>query len=172
MRRFLLLLSSGGMLLWGAQLADVHAVYMLPMSKGLDQYLANRLTNEHLFQVVTDPKRADAIFTDHIGESFEQKLTELLPSAEPVAKPAPPPADDAEEQPRGRNLPTDTVNKLTSPTSSSGFGRGKGTVFLVDPKTHEVLWSAYQPARNSSNAEMDRTAFDIVSRIKRSLKLK
>ena len=38
------------------------------MSHGLDQYLANRLTNEHVFQVVTDPKLADAVFSDRVGD--------------------------------------------------------------------------------------------------------
>ena len=28
-------------------------------------------------QVVTDPQKADAILTDHIGPAFEQKLDEL-----------------------------------------------------------------------------------------------
>lgn len=173
MKRFFLLLSCSGMVLYGAELGGVHSVYLLPMSRGLDQYLANRLTNEHLFQVVTDPKRADAIFTDRIGESFEEKLTDILPSPEPVAKPpatAPPEVPD--DQPRGRTLPTETVNKLANPATSSSFGRAKGTVFLVDPKSHEILWSAYQPPKSSSNTEMDRTASDIVSRLKRALKSK
>jgi hypothetical protein len=171
-RLFLLLSCSGWMVLFGAELGGVHSVYLLPMSRGLDQYLANRLTNEHLFQVVTDPKKADAIFTDRIGESFEEKLTDILPSPEPVAKPVAPPADEPDDQPRGRTLPTETVNKLANPASSSIFGRGKGTVFLVDPKSHEVLWSAYQPPKNTSNTELDRTASDIVSRLKRALKPK
>jgi hypothetical protein len=173
MKRFFLLLSVASLMLFGAELGRVHSVYVLPMSRGLDQYLANRLTNEHLFQVVTDPKRADAIFTDRIGESFEEKLTDILPSPEPVAKPAPPPpADEPDDQPKGRTLPTETVNKLTNPSTSGTFGRAKGTIFLVDPKSHEVLWSAYQPPKNTSTTEMDRTASDIVSRLKRALKLK
>lgn len=173
MKRFLLLLACSGVALYGAELERVHAVYVLPMSRGLDQYLANRLTNEHLFQVVTDPKRADAIFTDRIGESFEDKLTDILPSPEPVAKPpANPPADVPDEQPHTRSLPTETVNKLANPATTSTIARAKGTIFLVDPKSHEVLWSAFQPPKNSSNTEMDRTASDIVSRLKRALKSK
>jgi len=171
MKRFFLLLGCAGLLLYGAELGSVHSVYVLPMSRGLDQYLANRLTNEHLFQVVTDPKRADAIFTDRIGESFEEKLTDILPSPEPVAKPNPP-AEEPDDQPKGRTPITETVNKLANPATSGTFGRAKGTIFLVDPKSHEVLWSAYQPPKNSSNTEMDRTASDIVSRLKRALKPK
>ena len=57
----------------------MHTVYLLKMSSGLDQYLANRLTADHVFQVVTDPKLADAVFTDQIGEGFQMKLDEIVP---------------------------------------------------------------------------------------------
>src|SRR5208337_4611798 len=88
MKRLLLLLSCTGALLGGAELSGVHTVYVLSMSKGLDQYLANRLANDHLFQVVTDPKRADAFLTDRIGESLQSKLEEIFPPPVPE-KPAP-----------------------------------------------------------------------------------
>ena len=129
-----------------ADLSTVHNVYLLKMSKGLDQFLANRLTNEHVFQVVTDPKLADAILTDQIGEGFEAKLDELYPPPEPV-KPAKPektekPAKPDEES--TASLITDTVNKLSNPGSTSSFGRGKGMVFLVDAKTKQVT-QRHQP---------------------------
>src|SRR5688500_13830221 len=60
-------------------LMEVREVYLLPMSGGLDQYLANRLTREGRFEVVTDPKNADAVFTDRLGPAFEDKLKELYP---------------------------------------------------------------------------------------------
>src|ERR1017187_10229063 len=86
MKRLLLLLSCSAALLGGAELSGVHTVYVLSMSKGLDQYLANRLANDHLFQVVTDPKLADAFLTDRIGESLQAKLEEIF---------APPPPEKA-----------------------------------------------------------------------------
>ena len=168
MKRLLLLLSFSGALACAQDVSAVHSVYLLPMSHGLDQYLANRLTNEHLLQVVTDPKRADAIFTDRIGAAFEEKLAELFPNPEPVSRaPEKPPADSSSNP-----LLADTVNKLSNPATSSQFGQNKGTVFLVNPKSHQVLWSVYQPAKDSSSARMDRTASDIVSRLKRDLKPK
>ena len=151
------------MLLGGAELSAVHSVYLLPMANGLDQYLANRITNEHVFQVVTNPKLADAIFTDRIGEVLEEKLADLIPSPEPVARPAAPTQSSS-------SLPTDTANKLANPATASSFGRGKGNVFLVDPKSHQVVWSAYRTPKSSASSEMDRAASDIVSRIKRALK--
>src|SRR4051812_2136690 len=69
-----------------AQLKQVQSVYLLPMGSGLDQYLATRLVEDHLFQVVTDPKRADAVFVDRIGEGLETKLAELYPEEKKVDK--------------------------------------------------------------------------------------
>ena len=164
MKRLWFLLSFSGVLACSQDLSGVHTVYVLPMAHGLDQYLANRLTNERVFQVVTDPKRADAIFTDGIGKSFEEKLGNLLDNPEAAGS-------SPGDQPATSPL-SGTVNKLENPATASTFARGKGTVFLVDPKTHHVLWSVYQPSRDSSSARMDRTASDIVSRLKRDLKSK
>ena len=69
------------------ELPNVKTVYMMQMSNGLDQYLANQLTKRGIFEVVTDPDIADAVFTDRIGTGFEQKWTELYP-------PPPPPKEE------------------------------------------------------------------------------
>jgi hypothetical protein len=175
MKRLLLLLSCSGALLSGAELSGVHTVYVLSMSKGLDQYLANRLTNDHIFQVVTDPKLADAFLTDRVGESLQAKLEEIFLPPVPE-KPAPGEKEekaakkDKDKDSRTNPLLTDTVNKLATPGSSSSFSRGKGTVFLVDAKSRQVVWSVYQLPKGSSAKELDRTASDIVSRLKRDLK--
>jgi len=199
MKRCLCLLPLAGALACAADLAGVHSVYLLPMAKGMDQYLANRLTNERVFRVVTDPKLADAIFTDHLGEGFQAQLEDFSPTpkppeppkpavAEPAAKagdepkakpadePAPPakpahsdskakPAGDAPSSP---DLLGKTENTLTSPTSS-GFSRARGTVFLVDAKSRQVVWSIYEPPKDFEGKEMNRTASDIVSRLKKDL---
>src|SRR5437879_13910626 len=60
-----------------ANLGDIKTVYLLPMSGGLDQYLAIRLTTGSILQVVTDPQKADAIFTDRIGSGLEETLDAL-----------------------------------------------------------------------------------------------
>jgi hypothetical protein len=44
------------------------------MSGGMDQFLANRLTQLGKMQVVADPQNADTILTDRIGEPFEKRL--------------------------------------------------------------------------------------------------
>jgi len=178
MKRIALLLCCTAALGFGTDLATVKNVYLLRMQKGLDQYLANRLTNDHLFQIVTDPKLADAIWTDQIGEGFEAKLAELFPPPEPEAKPVPADKPEKAEKPAKNQDPSpveimgDTVNKLPSLTSLSSFGRAKGMLFLVDPKSKEVVWSTYDMPRDASSKEMDRTANDIVSRLKKDLKKK
>ena len=75
------------------QLHEIKRVYILAMTSSLDQFLATQLVKAGTFEVVTDPKKADAIITDRVGESFEKKLDELYP---PPAPPKPPkPAADA-----------------------------------------------------------------------------
>jgi len=174
MRRFRLLLFCAAALAGAAELPGVHSVYLLPMGRGLDQYLANRLTNEHVFLVVTDPKSADAFFTDRIGESFETQVANLLPP--PPAPPKPEPKDKEKEKDKDQPAASrrlvpfgDTANKLPDPSLNSSFGKARGTVFLVDAKTHQVLWSTFEAPKGSGGHELDRTASDIVSRLKKEL---
>ncbi len=105
------------------------------------------------FRVVADPKQAQAIFTERLGEAFEERLKTLLAPAEP--------------KPATENKADETAVPRISP-----FGRGKGTIFLVDAGTRTVLWSTYEKPRNSSPQEQDRSAQRIVDRLKASLKRK
>jgi hypothetical protein len=174
-----------------AQVAQVHTVYLLPMTNGLDQYLANRLTNLGVFQVVTDPKKADAVLTDGLGAAFENRLDELFPAppaeASPDAAkkkaPAAAPVKGKAGEPAvkdesggdtgdtGKAEPGSAVKGDTAVRFSS-FRRSKGTVFLVDPRNRTVLWSVYDRPKDSSSGEMDRTAERIASRLKREVKSK
>jgi hypothetical protein len=167
MNRLAVLFCCSGALLCGAEVSGVRTVYVMPMSRGLDQYLVNRLTREHVFQVVTDPKMADAIFTDRIGEGFETQLEALFPPPPETEKEAKP--KDKEKDEERTVLPTETVNRLSNPALTSQFGRGKGTLFLVDTKSHQVVWSLFDPPKSSNAQDMDRTASSIVSRLKKDL---
>jgi hypothetical protein len=170
MKRLLLLLPACCGTLLCADLADVHSVYVLPMAHGMEQYLANRLTNDHVFRIVTDPKLADAVLTDRIGTGLQARLDEMLPA--PVAeKPAPKEGEkekDAPDKDSSTSL-ADSMGKLQNPANNSSVGRSRGTVFLVDTKSRQVVWSAYDLPKDSSSKELDRTASDIVSRIKKDL---
>lgn len=170
MKGLALLLSCSAALAGGAELADVHTVYVLKMSKGMDQYLASHLTREHVFQVVTDPKLAEAVLTDHLGESFETKLEELFPALnpEPVQHERAP-EKDHKDQTGKPSLLADPVNKLADPASSGTFGKANGMVFLVSARSRQVIWSAYDLPKDATSKQLDRTASDIVNRIKRDL---
>lgn len=163
--RSLVVLIAGLGLAGAAELSSVRAVYVLPMASGLDQYIANRLTTEQVLQVVTDPKRADAVMTDRLGPGFEARMEELYP---PPPKPAPVKEKnkdtDKDKQSVGLG---DTVNKLDKPGLMSSFGRGKGNVFLVDVKTRRVLWSAFEKPKDLTPKELDRTARRIVGDIRK-----
>ena len=115
-----------------------HIVYILPMAGGLDQFVAGWLTREHVLHVVADPKIADVVLTDRLGEAFEQKMAQIHPR------------DDKNSDSNA------THNTFRS-------SRGRGTVFLVDVKTRQVLWSDYEkiPGSNSNdslNHEAERIA--------------
>jgi hypothetical protein len=159
---------------WGANvhpgLNEVKRVYLLPMTSGLDQYLANRLAQVGRFEVVTDPAMADAIFTDRLGPSFEQKLEELYP-------PPPKPEDEkAETVEPAKTKPSDLslIDGMTgAPVSRvSSFSRGRGNVFLVSRKDGAVVWSHFKPAKNTRVKELDKTADDIIDRLHADLKVK
>jgi hypothetical protein len=136
------------------QLQQVQSVYILPMGSGMDQFLANRLARFGKMQVVADPLHADAILTDRLGEPFEKKLDELYPA--PVEK-------DAGEEDATGTLKED-------PARIRAFSRGRGTFFLVDRKTRNVLWSTYERPKNGSPDELNRIAERVVNTLKHDLK--
>jgi hypothetical protein len=148
-------------------LAQVHKVYLTPMTNGMDQYLANRLTTMGVFQVVTDPKKADAVFTDHLGETFEALESEWFPDPTPTPTPTAaaekPPSDPPQQAEKADTHGTDRQPLTT-------FHRTKGTLFLVDARSRAVLWSVYAQPKDTSAVQLDRTATHIVSRIQQDLK--
>jgi hypothetical protein len=165
MKRLLFLVCVAAVVACGADLSGVQSVYLMPMSHGMDQYLANHLTGGHVLQVVTDPKLADGIFTDRVGEAFEARLEQVSPPPE-SAKPAPPPSGTDQS---GGAAPEMHIGRPPLPGSNSSFGGGKGMVFLVDAKSRQVVWSAFDLPKSFASKDLDRTASDIVSRLKKDL---
>ena len=168
-----------------AQLNTIQTVYLLPMGNGLDQYIANRLTAAGVLQVVTDPLKADAIFTDRLGEAFEARFTELYitpeeerkKAEEKKAKAEEKKAREKEKKDKGKEKDEekssdeqDDSGKLIdkSPVRASSFSRGKGTLFLVERKSRDVVWSIYEQPRSSTPKELDRVAGRVVDRLKTS----
>jgi hypothetical protein len=168
----LVLFLCAGLLAVAADLSQVHTVYILPMTNGLDLHIANRLTDGHVLQVVTDPQKADAIMTDRIGPAFEDRMEELYP---PPAPPKPEPKEkdkEKEAKPPASSLGipdlSEASNKIsTRPTSS--FGGGKGTIFLVGVKSRDVLWSTYAKPKDSRGEQLEKTAGRICADLKKSM---
>lgn len=158
----------------GQELTQVKNVYILPMGNGFDQFLANALTRRGLVQVVTDPAKADAIFTDRLGKGFEQKMGELYP--EPKVEEAPKTAKekdakdakDADE--KGEDaMPGRFDVKNTLPERTSNFGRGRGTYFLVNRATRNVVWSVYEKPSTTRPDDLNDTARDVAGELARAI---
>lgn len=132
-------------------LLKVKSVYLLPMSNGMDQYLANQLRASGIYVVVSDPKAADGIFTDSLGPAFEKKMTELYP----------PEVDEEAEESRESGEGRVTVNR-----------KGRGMVFLVERGSRHVVWSTYEPSKNTLPHHLDQAAKRITQRLKKDLGLK
>ena len=147
------------------QLKQVTNVYILAMRSGMDQFLAHQLSASGIFQVVTDPQKADAILTDHLGEPFENKLKELYP-------PPPPPKKEKDETDKSATSKDDKKDKDKDEvafTRPAGFVGGKGNIFLVDRKSRIVLWSIYERPKNATPQELTRTAEKVIRRLKDDL---
>src|SRR5260370_39226599 len=143
-----------------ADLRRVNIVYILPMSGSMDQFLANRLTTMGVFQVVTDPQKADAVITDRIGEAFQAKLDEVYPP------PVPPKPVKDEKSAKDDKKDDLSAGKLTR---QSSFNTGKGNFFIVDRRSRNVLWSIYERPANSTPSELTKTAEKVVKPLKTDL---
>lgn len=150
-------------------------VYVLPMSHGLDQHLANQLTSLGVLQVVTDPKQADSILTDRLGESFEMKMSELYPPPKPPAPAAEAATkvDDDKSKPRAATAAEKAEAARISSENEvpmvATFGRNNGMVFLVDRASRNVLWSIYDKPKDSQAATLDRAANKIVRSLRAAM---
>lgn len=152
MKRFLLTLAitllPAGM--FGADMSGIKTVYLLPMFSGLDQYLAVRLTAGSVLQVVVDPRNADAVLTDHLGQSFEEQL-DVMYGTKPKSE------DD-------KNGSTTEFARVTS------GARSRGAIFLVNRKTRDVLWSTYERPKGTAPADLNRTADRIADKLAKAVK--
>jgi hypothetical protein len=144
---------------FAAGLGDTRTVYLLPMTGGLDQYLAVGLTTGLVLQVVADPQKADAILTDRLGEGFEAKLDELYGGRKKT-----------DEKKEGKNDGKSDDTQVFSRVQ--GGARGRGAVFLVDRKTREVIWSVYDQPKDATPASVKRSADRIVEKLAKVVKPK
>lgn len=138
------------------ELAEIKTVYLLPMTYSLDQFLAIRLTKGGVLQVVTDPKKADAILSDHIGTSLEDKLNSLYGEQKT------PEALDSDKD--------KDKDKSSFGAPMAGGTRSKGAVFLVDRKTRNVVWSDYVRPKTAQPDEVSHVADKIAAQLEKDKK--
>jgi hypothetical protein len=134
------------------ELMAVKTVYLLPMTYSLDQFLAIRLTKGGILQVVTDPKLADAILSEHIGTGLEEQLKSLYGDKKDP---------DADK---------DKASSFGGPMA--GGTRSKGAVFLVDRKTRNVIWSDYVRPKSAQPDELNHVADKIAAQLEKDKKVK
>jgi hypothetical protein len=154
------------------ELAEIKTVYLLPMSNSLDQFLAIRLTRGGMLQVVTDPKLADAIISDHIGTGLEDKLKSIYgekKSTDPVKEDTSKDAKDAKDKDKDAKDKDKDKDKDQPAFSNpmAGSSRSKGAVFLVDRKTRSVLWSAYVRPKNAQPDELNHVADKVAGQLEK-----
>jgi hypothetical protein len=149
-----------------ADVTTVSSVYIMPMSGGMDQYLALRLTTGNILQVVTDPQKADVVMTDRIGGGFDERWKELYPPPEPAPKP-----DAKEAKDKDKNVLGDDVFTV-SRGQSQPMSRGRGAYFLIDRGTRNVIWSTYARPKTSQPDDVNRTADQIAKELAKARKPK
>ena len=146
------------------RLGRVQKVYLWPMSDSLDQFLAEQVATEGVFDVVVDPKRAQAILTDRISSEFLEGMEELFPTPEEIAEAE---KEEEEEADDPAAVPAGAYRPERSPIYSAS--RAEGAVFLVDVRTREVLWSTFLKGYDTTPKAMHRQARMVVMRLKKQL---
>ncbi len=149
------------MIAHGGASAEVQALYVMPMSNGLDQFVASRLAASGTVTVVADPRKADAVLTDRIGGHFEQTFRDLFAvKASDSAKASDAKASDKDKQDTGE-FAHSGMQPLTT---------GRGAIFLVDRATRNVVWSTFELPKNSTPEELNRSAQRIADRLSKPQK--
>jgi hypothetical protein len=142
-------------------LESVKTVYFWPMRHSLDQYLAEQLTAGGPFQVVVDPKLADAIVTERIDAPFLKAMDELFTVPGQAAKSEDSTASsstDGGSVEDGLQAPRPTNRPLAQPS---------GTVFLVHASSRKVLWSTFINQKDFAPKKLHQQAKDVVGRLKK-----
>jgi hypothetical protein len=127
-------------------LAAAKNVFLTPMPGGLEQYLALHLTQASVLQVVTDSTKADVVFTDRIGEDLQTTLADL------------------ENKPKAAQSGKAGEFDFAKPNMRP-LSRARGTVFLVDRKSGDVLWSTLEQPKSSKIPDLDAAAKRIVDKL-------
>ncbi len=159
----MLVFSGDGFGQGNVELGQIQRVYLMPMTGSFDHYLANRLRSIGSIRVVTDPTKADAYFTDRLGAAFEERLREFDEKAVEESKEKPEPGSD-----EALKLEAEKAFKL-APKIMGSIGRGKGTIFLVERRTRNIVWSIYEKPKDMQPKTLDKTAEKVAEELKKEL---
>jgi hypothetical protein len=142
-----------------AGLEGVRRVYFWPMAHALDQYLAEQSVALAMFEVVVDPKLADAVMTERIDAAFLEALEEMHPTAEEQKA-----AAAKGEKTQGGS----TGEILVERPKQRSIGRPRGTIFLVDVRSRQVLWSTFLQEFQPAPDQLHRKAQTVMERMKKA----
>jgi hypothetical protein len=143
-----------------AALGDVKTVYFWPMRHSLDQYLAEQLSAGGPFQVVVDPKLADAIITERIDAPFLKAMDELVAAS-----------GEAEKTATDTATAGGSVEEGLEPVrpANRAMGRPEGTIFLVHAASRRVLWSTFINQKDVLPKNLHQQAKDVVERLRKGM---
>jgi hypothetical protein len=145
------------------QLQNVGRVYLWPMTNAFDQYLAQQMTAEGVFEIVVDPKLAGTVMTEKIDNTFLQALDELFPPGDAASR-----KEKAEEKGKG----ADSLEGDFRMRRAANHPRAapRGTLFLVDVASRKVIWSTYLKEFAADPNELHKQARGVVEKLKEQTK--
>jgi hypothetical protein len=124
-----------------AELGSVGTIYVLPMASGMEQFLAHQVAKQGLYEVTTDPLRADAFLSDFVGTTFELRVEELIKTARDKQE------KEAEEQARKEAEKSGTAPKKAAKKDEDEEAQGvRG----------RRAWAASAAARGTSSSSTPR----------------
>ena len=141
-------------------LSNSGPVYFWPMTSAFDQYLAQEASGGGVLNVTVDPKNASAVMTDRIDGKFLEGLDEIFPLPEDPSR-----ESDEEE------ASSDSIEgsfQLQRPANRP-VGRPRGTLFLVDIKTRNVLWSTFLKEFDATPDRLQRKARSVIEKLQQEL---
>jgi hypothetical protein len=135
-------------------------LYLWPMSNAFDQYLAEQITADGVFEVVVDPKLANTIMTEKIDSTFLAAMDEFFPRAvENQSEKA------AENTKKDDSIESDSRDRRPA---NRPRGQARGTLFLVDVASRKVVWSTYLKEFDPSPNKLHSQAGNVVEKMRES----
>lgn len=149
--RFAVLFLLAGLALPAADLSSAQPVYFWAMRSSLDQYMAEQAAKAGSLTVTVDPKMAKAIMTDRIDRPFLDAMEELFPI-------------DGEKKEEEKKDSLEGDFRLARPKNRP-MGTPRGTIFLVDVQTRQVLWSTFLGDFDATPKSLHREAEKVIDRL-------